>query len=584
MLAVSSCRIVLLSLLVLQTQQQPTTVRNINLFPGTLRSQKGSHAGTKLDLRTKDGVFVTLTPTSSAAKKKYIGKLQFKAKDVVLDSTVTTCAIRALVRTTATAEQQRWKFQIRNFVTKRWETLVTNQGLQQQGQWTMLRGAIDAAAGSSSSFDDFLNKKNKLVMRILSNNDSGAIDIDYLKLLITIVEHGDRLQSIDELHFIGAFRLPDDQFGDSNINYAIGIVAYHRARQSLFIVGHDHQSAIAEFPIPARASWGGATDEVVDLPVSDPPLQGFVNYLHSEAMLTNPEEINRITGMMVQADGSLLVNAERWYDAAGLNNDTTFIIRDATDLADSGAVDGFFHMDGAARSAGYLGPIPTEWQDDFGGFEVFTGWSSVWSIVSRYSVGPSLWTFDLNDVLNGNIEEGDDIPATAYMDFPYSSSNDTHISEGAVDWASQGTPGPFAPADPLWNILSDGMYGFFVPGTSTFAVIGSTGGLVTGIGYKAVQENNHTCGGPCPYGVDDYYNYYWFFDVQEILDAPFPHSPRPYQYGIWDIPFDDNGKHNVIGGTYDPIDSILYVVLANAGRVGEDDRPPLIVAFDVPSG
>jgi len=273
-------------------------------------------------------------------------------------------------------------------------------------------------------------------------------------------------------------------------------------------------------------------------------------------------------------ENEIIVNAENWYDAGGQNRDTTFVITNKSDLGNSGVV-GYLHMEGSTQCAGYIGDIPQEWRASFGGSSLFTGWSSVYSIISRYSIGPSLWTFDEGAVLNGL--PGDQIPTRAFMNFPYTYDESTHL--GDIDWAPQGTPGPFAPADPLWNGLAQAVYGFFVPETTTFLVIGNTAGLETGIGYKAVQENGIECPGPCPYGTDDYYNYYWMFDIEEILAAETVSDIRPYDYGAWDIPFSNNGLNSIIGATYDTTSRMLYIALQNAGQMGLYDRPPLIVTF-----
>ncbi len=157
-----------------------------------------------------------------------------------------------------------------------------------------------------------------------------------------------------------------------------------------------------------------------------------------------------------------------------------------------------------------------------------------------------------------------------------------NLSEGAVDYAAQGEEGPFPPADPLWNILSRGVYAFFVPGTRTFAVIGSSGGLESGIGYKAVQSDGNECGGPCSYEPDDSYNYYWLFDADAILAAANLWEPQPYAFGIWEVPFDAGGEHKVIGATLDAETGTLYVALGNAGQLGDYDRPPLILTYALP--
>ena len=375
--------------------------------------------------------------------------------------------------------------------------------------------------------------------------------------------------TMDEIEFAGAFRFTNGDFGVSNVNYAIGTLAYNPENHSLFIVGHDHQSAIAEYPIVEA----GMQTVVAELPETGDPLQPFASVLDTGG---NPETLDRITGML-WVDGALIVNAEQWYDAPGDNEDTTLVVADANDL--EGAMDGYFELSGGAHSAGYMGQIPAGWQDAFGA-SFYTGWSSVYSIVSRYSVGPSLWTFAPSDLLTGSAATAPQISATPFMNYAY---HDTHLSDRAVEYAAQGELGPFPPASPLWNILSRGVFGFFVPSTRTFAVIGSSGGIDTGIGYKAVQDDGNLCGGPCAYGADDSYNYYWLFDAEEILAAENLFDPQPYEYGIWDVPVDDNGNHKVIGGTLDPDAGVLYVALGNAGQLGDYDRPPLIITYQLPS-
>ena len=87
------------------------------------------------------------------------------------------------------------------------------------------------------------------------------------------------------------------------------------------------------------------------------------------------------------------------------------------------------------------------------------------------------------------------------------------------------------------------------------------------------------CDGYCPYEVDDHYNYYWFFDVNDILAATNVYDPKPYAYGVWDVPFDNGGLNNIVGGAFDPDSSVLYVVLSNAASLEQWDKVPLIVSF-----
>jgi len=371
------------------------------------------------------------------------------------------------------------------------------------------------------------------------------------------------LASIRDLAYLGAFRVSSEDFGASSTNYAVGALGYNPKNHSIFLAGHSRENAIAEFAIPEL----GLQTDVSDLPLVTAPLQDFTRLLGASPN-GNPEDIDRVTGML-WVDGELLINAERWYDAAGDNVDTTLVVRDADDLA--GTVDGYFELGGAAEAGGYMSLIPAAWQTALGG-ETLTGWSSVYSINSRYSIGPTLFVFDRADILNATAGAEGPVSTTALMNFPYSSGE--YIDPEAMS-SDEGS------ASPMWTQLSSGVYGFIIPGTRTFAVFGSSGGVDSGIGYKITQDTGNLCGGYCSYAADDNYNYYWFFDLDEIVGATTASEPRPYAYGRWDVPFDESGSHLIIGGTFNTKDNVLYLALDTAGRVGDYDRPPLIVAFGV---
>jgi hypothetical protein len=301
------------------------------------------------------------------------------------------------------------------------------------------------------------------------------------KTTSTISDTSFRRANIDDLKYLGAFRLKNEPYGISSVDYAVGTLAYNPNRHSLFIVGHAQHNAVAEYPIvPA-----GTQTNVQDLPETPKPLQNFVDLLKK---VNNPEELDRITGMMV-IDNVLYVNAETWYDGGADNKDTSLYVSNANNLAGS-SVNGFFRLQGAANCAGYMGQIPPEFQARFGGAEFYTGWSSVYSILSRYSLGPSFWTFRPDDMRMMLTQPKKVITTTPWINYGYSNGNRSHwLSPRATEWADQGTSGPFVPSDKLWNPLSQGMYGFFIPSTRTWCVIGTTAGLESGIGYKAIQSN-----------------------------------------------------------------------------------------------
>jgi len=50
-----------------------------------------------------------------------------------------------------------------------------------------------------------------------------------------------KLLSINDFNYAGAFVLPDEKFGESDANWAEGVI--EAEGDSLFIVGHSHQNA-----------------------------------------------------------------------------------------------------------------------------------------------------------------------------------------------------------------------------------------------------------------------------------------------------------------------------------------------------
>ena len=80
----------------------------------------------------------------------------------------------------------------------------------------------------------------------------------------------------------------------------------------------------------------------------------------------------------------------------------------------------------------------------------------------------------------------------------------------------------------VWTHLSQARFGFIVPGTSTYATFGSSGGHQSGVGYKLERPNANPCGGYCPQDPSDQYNYYWLWDMKDLLKACLLYtSPSP---------------------------------------------------------
>ena len=158
------------------------------------------------------------------------------------------------------------------------------------------------------------------------------------------------------MQFEGAFRLPADDFGVLSMNYSEGPLAYDPTRNSIFIVGHNHQQALAEFAEPALVK----STKLAELNIAAAPLQNFVTVL-DRAPSGNPQALDAIGGLGL-IDGQLIVNAYEYYDEGGGNTHTTLIVRNPNDLASSTIAGFFAFQGGAGHTSGWLSPIPEAWR------------------------------------------------------------------------------------------------------------------------------------------------------------------------------------------------------------------------------
>ncbi len=130
------------------------------------------------------------------------------------------------------------------------------------------------------------------------------------------------------------------------------------------------------------------------------------------------------------------------------------------------------------------------------------------------------------------------------------------------------------------------LFGLVVPGTRTYLTIGHSGGHSSGVCYKCTQNDGNLCGGYCARDADDYYHYYWLWNLDDLLavkaGSKASHDVRPYDYGEFPTPF-ATGAFG--GGTYDERSGLLFLTVQKADRAqGTYSNPPVVVAFsfDVP--
>ncbi|MBU3005718.1 hypothetical protein [Paraglaciecola arctica] len=330
------------------------------------------------------------------------------------------------------------------------------------------------------------------------------------------------------------------------MSYINGSFAISPKGNTLFTVGHEHHQAIAEFSIPDLK----ITENTKSLNLAT-NIQKFTSILLNKTRINNSQKLNRITGLEV-IEGELFVNAVEHYDAPGDNYLTTFIVRDAYNLSKA-QVDGFFSLGGKAHSSGWISKLPDKWQDVFKA-SYLHGYAANYSINSRFSMGPTAFSSYIDNFAGIDVKDGL-IPTRPLMDF----SIKRPIVEDLYNKSKK---------NKMWTEVSNAYYGFILPNSNEYLVLGNSGGHDSGIGYKATQTNGNVCGGPCVFDPKDYYNFYWIFNVNDFVSVQNgkkkTYELLPISYGKLQLPFaPKNNTKNIVGADFDEKSQRLYIMLEN---------------------
>lgn len=363
------------------------------------------------------------------------------------------------------------------------------------------------------------------------------------------------------LKYTGGFRLNIKKEGISNSAYAQGTFALSEDSRSFYMVGHVKQQAIAEYAIPQITK----SQKIKDLNITSSAIQPYTKVL-DRAHTGNKHNLNRITGLKI-IEGDLFLNAVEFYDANTNATHTTAIIRDPRNLSTS-KVDGFFELNGSAHSAGWISNLPKKWRRELQA-SYLMGFASNYPINSRSSIGPAAFVYYLDNLAQTDLKNGI-IPARPILD--YSLKNPLNKRTGANN---------------LWTDVSQAIFGFVVPGTDLYLVIGQSGGHKSGIGYKITQNTGRLCGGPCPRDEYDVYHHYWIWDMNELLAVEQkkikPHHPKPIHYGTMRMPFQPSrGINEMAGANFDEKNNKLYVLISGADRLqSKYEGAPVMAVFDL---
>lgn len=375
-------------------------------------------------------------------------------------------------------------------------------------------------------------------------------------------------------NYLGSFSFFLDEGGNNSIAYQRGRIAVNAGATKFYSDSHPYENKVAEFAVPSTLGSGTASS----LPLA-PSTQGFAS-LFDRADSSAPGW-NGIGGMAV-IDGQLVVQGALWYDTTD-TKETTLVIRNSSNLA--GNIDGYFSMNGGSRTVNYISPIPLEWQSILGGTHI-VGNGLGMSIAGRLSLGPSLYTFNKAD-LSGRTSGSVTTKAWLSYDTTHALSSSTSLaypSPGIWDeYNQQGLNSGFTKKNDMWTWGSAAWYGFIIPGTRTFAVIGQSGMHNSGGAYKVTQTDGYLCGGPCAYSPDDYQAYFWLYDLADIINATHTYDPVPYEYGPFDHLYELGKNQDSLpsAASYDPTTGKLFILLQAAYQYNAYVKAPIVNVYQL---
>lgn len=369
---------------------------------------------------------------------------------------------------------------------------------------------------------------------------------------------GERYQLVYE----GGIRFQKGTFGSSRAGFAPGPIAVSEETSTVWIAGHAQHFSVGAYELPTP----GLSHDIGDFPIAK-NTQAFVSLALGEMPGGKP---NRVTGMAL-IDGQLYVNATEYYDANADHLNTTVVFDAPHSLATSNEY-GYFQMEGSAHAAGWMSPVPASLQPALGG-TYLSGFANNLPIDSRHSIGPSLFIWEPLSP-NRLVEADKTIHTTPLIDFSLQNRlhQDSYNKKGEND---------------LWTEVSHALLGFVPLGTSDYLIVGRSGGHKSGIGYKITQDNGKVCAGPCAYRHDDYYNYFWRYDLKDVgavrEGSAAPHSVRPVEWGELPIFAGELGRPpRIFGGAFVPESSRLYLLIGQLdGTQSRYERSPVLLVYSL---
>lgn len=369
---------------------------------------------------------------------------------------------------------------------------------------------------------------------------------------ISSVQQSGLLISKANLEYVGGFRVPNYYNSVDEFSYGGAALAFNPANNSLFISGH--RNALAEIAIPSSIVNSSNLSQLATTTI----LQPWTNILSRVPNRLQGASDGAPLGGLLVHDGKLIGTQYAYYSGANSQDRSHFVV-DSLNLALAN-VDGLFRVGNMPRNvAGYMTPIPAEWQSILGATHL-TGLANV-PIVSTSSSGPAVFGFNAGEIT-------ENMPAIPYVRYP--------VNNALGDYVGQ--------ANPLQNGNTSVTGVLFVPNSSTVLFFGKTGINYSGYG-DAFEYNDPYDGGKGPHSLNgEYASQVWAYNVNDFVRVKNgemqPWDVKPYNVWNFSVPI-SFGQQAIGGVTFDPSTNRIYMTSMNADRQAMYSSLPIVQVFQL---
>lgn len=390
------------------------------------------------------------------------------------------------------------------------------------------------------------------------------------------------VQGASSTTYLGAFKFPDTENTGTDVDFfhalpAIGMTATSK----MLAVGHGN-ARIAEINIPALststtlASLNRATYSTAFFnPVTGAPTT-TVNWGAGGPYTSGIKTYN----------GRVMINVYANYDGSSAADRNLCVLNSAASPSTT-SERGFFTGTGGgmnvAHSAIWISEIPAADKADFGGTHIMgaSSGNKYRSINARNSMGPSAFIYDADasDSVTGSTPASNGATLTYQRLMDFTEAN-------VLNGSNLGAAGQ------QWTNCSEAFYGFLIPGTDTYMVLGLNEGYETGIDYYDPEPPWPGNKGYGPLAEYDVGNWYWLFKKSDLLKVKSgviaqPYSVTAYEHGRIIMPLEGSrtvsGLHHIAGGDFDLSTNKLWLTLLNGEPVGVPGSLPVGLCFDFSS-